>query len=136
MLTICDAINEVRSSVRKPKPKTFRLGLVNSIGEWGRQGDVYFTIIEKPKSLEPLKDFKGQLAEGETRGSRHCVDPKAVKAYANPATSVEKGPILFVEEDTEVTHPDHGHVILEKGICVEVSYQVSYKNQLLERVRD
>jgi len=134
---VMDVINRISKSVANPKPEPWRMSKVNTIGEWGRQGDIYIEIIKKPDAnLTTIKGFKGQLAEGDQRGSRHILDPKKVIAYDNPVVSVKNGPILFVKEDTEITHPDHGSVFLSKGVWAEITYQVNWVNDAVSRVRD
>lgn len=134
---VMKAIERVRKSVTDPKPETIRLTAANSVGEWVRQGDVYLRIVDKiPEGAREIQDFNGQLAPGDTRGSRHCVDPKKVKAFALPNARIEDGSILQVLDNDEVTHPDHGHVALEKGLCIAVSFQVNEFQKQKQRVKD
>ena len=140
--TLSKVLSAVRNSVKAPEPNTkpipFRLGSVNDIGEWGRQGDLYFRKIAKPSvKLERFEKFDGQLAEGNQRGSRHIVDnPKNVDVYHPTSNEPHKGYFMFVKEAVEVTHPDHGSVFLEADQWIEVTYQVNFFNSEKTRVRD
>jgi hypothetical protein len=133
-----EIITRIKNSVANPRPDPIALNGVNTDGDWVRQGDVYIRIISAPVGkLQVDPDFKGQLAEGNTRGSRHIIDNlEAVVAYINPHKDISKGPILQVLKDCEVTHPDHGHVKLGANIWVEVTYQTNFFAQERRRVAD
>jgi hypothetical protein len=139
MLAVKAALKSVTESIVNPKPLPWSLTNVNNIGDWGRQGDLYFTLIEKPPTaLEIDKDFTGQLAPGNSRGSRHIIPQgKGVTCYHNPRMkerdNADAGPILYVSEDTYVEHPDHGTVNLGAGCWIEVTYQVAYDKELMRR---
>ena len=121
----------------RAKRATERYGTL-SIGDWHAQGDVMFKRIEKvPEGSELVKNPKSQLAPGNTRGSRHIVMDEHMahlKFYTIPKKTPLDGPVVEADAQWEVTHPDHGHVIMPKGI-----YQIRYQRQyakVLKRVRD
>jgi hypothetical protein len=132
---IAAVLKKIEGSVANAKPKPVKLNSTqHDIGNFVRQGDVYFELINKPagklenytnSGVDKNRVFNGQLAEGNTRGSRHCLNPKSVKAFIHPTAKdpITDGPILQVLEDCEVTHPDHGHVWLQKGDFIHVTYQ-------------
>jgi len=142
-MTAHQALEIVRTSKLNPKPDPISLNSVNSIGEWVRQGDIYITAVERPmKNCKPIDNFDGQLAVGNSRGSRHCISRNqlsSVKAYHHPdfgsRTSPEAGMFLEIAKDVEVTHPEHGTVNLGPG-CYEVTYQVDFFGKEKSRVRD
>lgn len=140
MVMSCEVIKQVKivkNSVKSPKPDPWRLSSVNREGEWGRQGDIYVELIAKPEvDLVPAEKFTGQVAIGSSRGSRHCVNPLHVTAFVNPDKDISAGPILFIREDTEITHPEHGSVNLERGIWVRIFYQVNEFDKVRSRVID
>jgi hypothetical protein len=133
-------IDSVRKSVQNPKPNSWKLSLLNEIGEWGRQGDVYFERIKTPHSLKGLtkvEKFDGQLAEGQQRGSRHIVtNLNAVEVFKRNQNDKHLGYVLRVKEDVEISHPDHGSVFLDKDIWVEVTYQMNWLKDAPSRVKD
>lgn len=133
-------LNEIKASVVNAKPDPVSIGSVHSYGDYVRQGDVYITLIKKPSkaSIKDFEKFDGQLAEGNTRGSRHCVNVNNVKAYTKSKIedAVVQGPVLYCLQDTDILHPDHGTVKLEKDCWYDVTYQVNYINELRKRVQD
>ena len=137
-LSAIQVIREVKDSVQNPKPLPWSLGRANRVGEWGRQGDIYVTLIDPPtQRLEKVDKFTGQVVEGNTQGSRHCVDnPNAVVAYNNPDMSLSKGMILQVKEACSIVHPEHGSVNLDGGIWVEIGHQINEFNRQKARSKD
>jgi hypothetical protein len=117
---------------KRAKRKTQAYGTL-APGDWHAQGDVIFLRIEVlPKDAQPCKP-KAQLAPGKTRGSRHCVadaDLPKVRFHRVRGADELKGPVLEVSEKAEVTHPDHGHVILPKGL-----YQVKYQRLYAPKIK-
>jgi hypothetical protein len=106
-------------------------------GDWHAQGDVMFWRLETlPEGAQPCKPM-AQLAPGNTRGSRHVIaDADLAKVGFHKIKGADEltGPILDVKEKVEVTHPDHGHVILPRGIY-QIRYQRLYAPKI-KRVRD
>ena len=83
-VAVVDAIREVTDAVEKIKndaPQNFPLAA--SVGDAVRQGDIYLQKIEDltepPTFFKRLQNpsFPYQLAPGNTKGSRHCVEESA-----------------------------------------------------------
>lgn len=98
-----------------------------------RQGDVYIlTLSSLPRGLSAIAT-RAQLAPGETQGSRHCIAAAhlgRVKMYQRNATNPLEGPVIDASDEVEITHPEHGHVILPKGV-----YGIYYQRQMAEELR-
>lgn len=161
-----------------------------SIGDAVRQGDIYIQLVEPATArpmfyqLEQNVEFPMQLADGNTKGSRHClahgngvtvykpmrmnsremyadlapqygIDPAAIKGW-NLESTVRNamweydrkvrntpslpprvtdrdanemlafaGPIVVLEQENTVTHPEHGDWILPAG-----TYRITYQRTL------
>ena len=146
-ISASEAMRQVRESVSHPKPDPISISNRNSIGEWVRQGDVYFQLVDGTSynfnNLKPVHQFNGQLAPGNTRGSRHCLrqeDLPNVRAFEDPCfgrrENPEAGMILQVNADVEVPHPDHGTVKIGKDCTIRVTYQVNQFDAERARVQD
>ena len=159
-----------------------------SIGDAVRQGDIYIQLVEPvtscPMFYRPATDvaFPMQLADGNTKGSRHCLahgngvtvyKPVAINSREiyydmapqygiNPATQTNivtavrnamweaesmarrskttvdhvmdrdanemlafAGPIVVLEQENTITHPEHGDWIMPPG-----SYRITYQRTL------
>jgi hypothetical protein len=103
------------------------------------QGDINIWKIDSLDDLPKLKESKPfyQLAPGNTRGSRHCLDADSVKdakffLLENP-TALQGG-VWVNEVETLVTHPEHGDQLLDPGIYF-VTYQRQYAEEL-KRIAD
>jgi hypothetical protein len=122
---VVQKLEEIQSEAqRRAKRETQAYGTL-APGDWHAQGDVMFLKLGSlPPDAEPCK-ARAQLAPGNTRGSRHIIVPadlaKVAFHKAKDADALT-GPILDVKEKVEVTHPDHGHVVLPPG-----TYQVRYQ---------
>jgi hypothetical protein len=99
------------------------------------QGDINIWKIDSLEDLPKLEECAPyyQLAPGTTRGSRHCLDQNSVKnatfyKLVNP--NALQGGVWVNEEETLVTHPEHGDQILDPGI-----YFVTYQRQYAEELR-
>jgi hypothetical protein len=116
-----------REAQKRAKRATQRYGTL-STGDWHAQGDVMFIKLDAvPEGSKPSKPV-AQLAPGTSRGSRHVIkqaDLPKVNFFKVPKANALQGPILEVEQEVEVEHPDHGHVILPKGVY-SVRYQRLY----------
>ena len=121
---------------KRAKRETQAYGTM-SPGDWHAQGDVMFLRIEAvPENAVPC-ETRAQLAPGKTRGRRHVIadaDLPKVKFYPVRGADELTGPVLDVSEKVEVTHPDHGHVVLPKGVH-QVRYQRLYAPKI-KRVTD
>lgn len=99
------------------------------------QGDINIWKIDSLDDLPKLKETKPfyQLAPGETRGSRHCLDEDSVKNatfYLLENPTALQGGVWTNEEETLVTHPEHGNQLLDPG-----TYFVTYQRQYAEELR-
>lgn len=136
-----DLFHQMEENAANCKPETIRISPVVSAKEFVRQGDVYFRYLESlPSDVEEMKDVPLQLAEGETRGSRHTLEnASGVRMFKRKEAGPLQGPIIQILVDEKlVVHPDHGTVILEnsRGGCYEVGYQRDPESEQLARVRD
>jgi hypothetical protein len=144
MNTVIASMAKVRESVQSnlpkenQKPQSIRLGKQNDLGDWGPQGDVNIRLVGKngqmtpdfakwkPSESDKLPNWKGQVAEGETRGSRHQIEfVERVQGYRNTvnADTISAGPIVAVNQDVDLIHPDHGTFHLEGGCVYEFTFQ-------------
>lgn len=81
MLAILDAVQKVSESVEKIKNDGVqKFPIAANIGDAVRQGDIYIQLID-PLDSAPLfytrittPSFPYQLAPGNTKGSRHCLE--------------------------------------------------------------
>ena len=137
-MDVIKVIEKVQQEAQlRAKRETERYGTL-SIGDWHAQGDVMFLRLESvPAGSKLVKNPQPQLAPGNSRGSRHIVkaeDMTHLKFYTIAKKTPLDGPVVEADAHWEVTHPDHGHVIMPKGI-----YQLRYQRQyakVLKRVRD
>lgn len=93
-----------------------------------RQGDIFLWPLEKkPQGCTPRADR--QLALGKTVGSRHVCEV-GPQLYDLPAKSQHMllGPVIEAPKRFTVTHPEHAHVSLPRGL-----YQVGYQLDLRTR---
>ncbi len=134
-MTATKALREVREAAEKIRcDKPQRFPEAASAGDAFRQGDIYLTLLARvPAGAVKQKAVPLQLAEGDTQGSRHCLDGVAgVTAYRLKEPTTFDGPVLVLAEERTVTHPEHGWVILPPG-CYAISYQRDLDQQERER---
>lgn len=135
-----ELVNEVIETGRRiAKRETQRFSEAASVGDAYRQGDIYLMLLDKvPVGAIRRKEVSLQLAPGNTQGSRHILDSgEGVTAYTLPDATEFDGPIIKLDCERELTHPEHGHVILPAGIYA-VGYQRTQDalNEAARRVRD
>lgn len=109
-----------------------------AIGKHVRQGDIYICRVADDHARgEETRDR--QLAQGESRGSRHIAEAPA-KVFAGttaPANALNSrvflGPCITSESDFMISHPEHANVILTAG-----TYQIVHQMDAmtLKRVED
>lgn len=98
-----------------------------------RQGDVLIMRVSKlPKDAKPAKRDSGKivLAYGEVTGHSHAIADKSAKSFL-----CGNDLYLQLESEVEVTHQEHGTVILEPGTH-RVFHQVEYRRKEIVRVQD
>lgn len=102
-------------------------------GQMFAQGDVgILRIVQLPERNRKIdRPVNGQVAPGNTKGSRHCVDECDAQFYrfqGDPLSDL----CIEAREVWTLRHPEHGHVTLEPGL-----YQfVHQQNERRERVLD
>lgn len=130
--------NEIQESVEKIKnDEPQRFPEAASPGDAFRQGDIYITRLKGiPKEAEQLENFQLQLAPGDTKGSRHCLDSYAgVEMYELENANALQGPVFKTTEERTITHPEHGDVTLPPGEY-GITYQRAFDLKELRRVAD
>lgn len=135
--TIHEAFARIRSTVRMHDDRyILRFSEAASPGEILSQGDVYLKkLAEIPDGCTEVKSPSLQIAQGNTKGSRHILDSlDGVTVFQLRQANVLQGPILEIEKNRVLTHPEHKHIELTPGIY-SVTYQRA-KGQSLERVWD
>jgi hypothetical protein len=133
MTEVLTAFTQVQESVT-PKDDTYtlRFSEAAATGDVIRNGDVYFTKIDKiPEGFEPDPNFGLQLAPGTTKGSRHILDsPDGVKIYTNKRADVLTGPVVSLTKERVATHPEHRSVELPPG-----DYAITFQRQFAQELR-
>ena len=92
-----------------------------------RQGDILLVPVKKlPGGLKevPRENGKIVLAEGEATGHLHAIDSEEALFLASDLESISNR-FLAIEEEVELTHPEHDTITLEPG-TYEVRRQREY----------
>lgn len=121
------ALRDVQRGAEKIKNDELqRFPEAASPGDSVRQGDVYVTLLDRvPAGATPIP-FRAQLADGNTQGSRHCLDSsQGVQLYRLPEPGMLDGPVVELAEPRTLEHPEHGDWLLGPGV-----YQISYQRSL------
>lgn len=118
-------------------------------GDGVYQGDVLLALIDEIPSgfveVDLPADGDAQLAPGNTKGSRHCIDDLTTcVVYLPPGFSRDSsyegylGPVLVCHAETRITHPEHGDVIIPSDRIIQCAYQRIYDDELkrARRARD
>lgn len=138
-LTASEVIQQILEHGRKNADANAKRPALISNANFSSQGDISIWKVEDLKdlpSLSPCEPFY-QLAPGTSRGSRHCLDKDSVanaKFYKLDYPTALQGGVWCNEEETLVTHPEHGDQILDPGIYF-VTYQRQYAEDL-KRIAD
>lgn len=111
------------------------------VGDIYWQGDIGLLRIdhlpENAKLREGAWNGDLQLAEGNTRGSRHCIPHEyesTTEVYDAPTSDILDGPVLRFGVPTPMTHPEHAdHIGYQAGSFFRVRHQ---QNAARERVID
>ena len=133
-LTI-EKLEVVAKETADNKPRTCK----HKIGTYGRQGDIYLHPVS-PDHAHGAKTENRQLAEGESRGSRHIIegDVKLFLGTTLPKSVTDRtflGPMIEVgPKGATVTHPEHAHVNIVDAGCYQITHQMDART--LQRVRD
>ena len=123
-------IKETANRFKSDAPK--RISDAASAGDAFRQGDVLVCCLkELPPDCSLVKNPDAQIAPGTTQGSRHVLSSlEHVVIYLRNKANALQGPILDVEEETTLTHPQHGNVIMGTGV-----YEIRYQRQMADELR-
>lgn len=109
-----------------------------SEGEHTVQGDVIFwPLTRMPAECKAIKSPSRQLAEGDTKGSRHCIAKDAMphcQLFSLPRPNALQGPIIVSDKNITIEHPEHGNQVLPPGNHL-VTYQRAYAEEL-RRIED
>ena len=130
--------------VLNPESKLNKNGEMEAI----RQGDIYITRLDgMPQGNHKLFGSR-QLAEGNTKGSRHVIREQSdVKIYSpegmniNDAGdfvgSVLQGPVIDAPNGFYLEHPDHGDIDMRQGGVFRITYQRTFSHeQEIMRAKD
>jgi len=131
---VLDQIKSRAEQIKNNEPQRFPDAA--SVGDYWRQGDLYITkLAAVPSGAIPVKRPSHQLAPGNTKGSRHCLDSlDGVTVYAMPDADALTGPVLHLARERTIPHPEHGTVICPPG-TYGITYQRAYAEEL-RRVQD
>lgn len=136
--TVIDKLREQAECIRNDRPQRFPEAA--SPGDTFRQGDVYITLLDAvPSDAVSVVGRSMQLVQGTTTGSRHCLDSgDGVTFYRKSQPGMLDGPILLLQKERVITHPEHGHVILPgEGRVYAITYQRNLDAvEREQRVRD
>lgn len=131
-IAVIEQITERAKKMAKPDPVKY--GSM-APGDYHRQGDVYFTKLEKMPDGCAKAEAQVQLAPGTTQGSRHCLESLSGVEFFRAAQATElDGPVLKCEKPITVNHPEHGTVTMPPGVY-SVTYQRQHADEL-RRIRD
>jgi hypothetical protein len=120
-----ELLSELQDTAQRiAKRETQRFPEAASVGDCVRQGDIYITLLDNiPAGYERQAKWNRQLAPGNSPGSRHVLDSRTgVRCYLNPHATEFDGPVLVLNRERELTHPEHGNWILPPNVYA-ISYQ-------------
>ena len=128
LVSIRERVEEIKNGEQQCFPEAA------SAGDFFRQGDLYITKLDSiPAGANPVP-FAAQLAPGTSRGSRHCLNNSNVRMYSVANAGPLDGPVIDVQQEAIVAHPEHGDVKLPCGVY-KITYQRAFADEL-RRVRD
>lgn len=102
-------------------------------GQWVRQGDVYFVMLEA--TIGSIIEQPIVVNELPEDGGRHHVVGSELTWYPRDNAGPLDGPVLEAEARFEVIHPEHANLSLPSGVYV-VQYQRDYEADQIKRVKD
>lgn len=118
-----------RGNARVKPGQPYRINEAASVGDGVWQGDLGIEIVEGAPEAYRRRDTVPQLVPGNTKGSRHVLaDVSTVSEFSVPdgwGADYEglDGPYFFCEQETTVTHPEHGDITIVAGHHVRCRYQ-------------
>ena len=107
-------------------------------GQWVAQGDLNFIIVKSiPSNAKLVKNPSLQLAPGNSKGSRHCLNSlQNVDVYSIENGNALLGYWLKIKGETIVTHPEHKHQVWRTNSDGSaVNMIVTYQRQHAEELR-
>ena len=115
--TVQHGLELIQESAEKNAYQKPRKVETMSIGDYGRQGDIYYTYLGPDNSLVKAELTKGilqvnsdqgsQVFPGTTRGSRHCIaNIDECKVYEMKGANALQGPIIEAPTGFTLTHGD------------------------------
>jgi len=113
----------------KAKPEPLKIEI--PVGSHAVQGDVYIQTLAAVPTGWSLTNPTQQIAPGTTQGSRHILESMdGIEMYTSSDASPLDGPCIVAKKSFELTHPEHGHLILCPGV-----YRITYARQYAEELR-
>ena len=90
-------------------------------------------VKELPKDVKAINAEKGRfiIARGEVTGHAHAVEEKGCQMFVGSDGKV----YLNVEEETVITHEEHGAIPLPEGVYVYIP-QREYTPEAIRNVMD
>ena len=111
-------------------------------GQWVAQGDLNFIVVKSiPRQATLVSKPSLQLAPGNTKGSRHCLNSlNNVEVYHIDNGNDLLGYWLSITGETIVTHPEHKHQLWRPNtdgspVNMIVTYQRQHSEEL-RRIQD
>ena len=122
-----------RKRIEDTRDTTAKTVATCSPGDCWDQGDlrIMFVGTQKPEVCgEQILPLPRQLAPGNTKGSRHGLLGKDIRAYKRTDSDSLKGPLLRCPAGLTVPHPEHGDVTFCESGWYAVTYQRAYAEEL------
>jgi len=125
------AMNIKNGNTKVQPGELFRLNEAASIGDGAWQGDLGIEIVNEQEIYDMLDaQPRAQLVPGTTIGSRHMIhDLSTISYFRLPidwnADDYEGlgGPVFLCHDETTISHPTHGDVIIAAGHTIRCRYQ-------------
>ena len=142
MQTMEQAVQSVAQSKADREVRVIRR---MEVGSAIQQGDIYLhRLPDDAKTGKLIHKGRAQVALGSNMGARHVAEgeievfeatqlPAGVSAPMNVEAREIMGPVIKAKEDFSLTHPEHAHFKLPKGMY-GVTYQ--YDPRTMRRVVD
>ena len=127
-----DTLTRDKARIEETTDTTSKVVETCSINDAWRQGDIEIRFLgcEKPRfELVKTKRPK-QLAPGTTKGSRHGLKGRQIKAYQLTDANPLEGPVLHCPNGLTVPHPEHGDITLKEPGWYVITYQRAFAEEL------
>lgn len=132
-------VQEVHANIEQQAEKNsnaLRVVTKMEVGEAIRQGDVYVWRVESIPEEYNIPTMELQIAQGETKGSRHILeDSPTLRVFQKTTRGPLDGPAFKSDSPITLTHPEHAHFQLPAG-CYISEYQQDYAAEEIRAVRD